>query len=140
MPLYDFGCAHCGARFERALPLSADCSRAACTCGAEATRVQTGFALGGRASTGDLDRRALPHSLQGVGFSRERVAELQRREEAMERREQRHPELAQQRRVVVEHEGGSVRYAPNAAAAPVSSVAPPATASATAAGAKAVAA
>jgi putative FmdB family regulatory protein len=78
MPLYDFACRACGARFEARA--SVDASLPCPQCGAVAERVPTGFAT------------SRSPALRGLAARRSNAARAAREEQRRERREQRRRE------------------------------------------------
>lgn len=104
MVLHDFTCEQ-GHRFEAGVPSMTSPDPACPACGGATRRRPSRLNIGGRASTG-VPREAMPRSWEGVGRGdRETVAHWRSVAERRERLEERHPELAGDRRPVLAHEG-----------------------------------
>lgn len=106
MPIYDLRCAG-GHRFEVTQSFAAPLP--ACPgCGAATAKLPTSFGIGGGASRSALPPppERMPQTWRGTHRGdREYVASLRRTAEARQRLEERHPELAGDRRPVLAHEG-----------------------------------
>ncbi|WP_174396070.1 zinc ribbon domain-containing protein [Mycolicibacterium sphagni] len=104
MILYDFDCEN-GHRFEDGLPSMDSAAPDCVVCGSVTRRRISKVHIGGMAKAGP-SRAQMPNTWRAVGQGdRETVAhwhELVRRREALE---ERHPELAGDRRPVLAHEG-----------------------------------
>lgn len=103
MVLYDFTCEG-GHRFEAGVAAMSSPAPPCPSCGAGARRRPAAVRLGG--ATAGTPREAMPHSWKGVAGGDRAVLDgwrgvAQRRE----REEQRHPELAGDRRPILAHEG-----------------------------------
>lgn len=103
MVLYDFTCEG-GHRFEAGVAAMSSPAPPCPSCGAGARRRPAAVRLGG--ATAGTPREAMPHSWKGVAGGDRAVLDgwrqvVQRRE----REEQRHPELAGDRRPILAHEG-----------------------------------
>ncbi len=103
MPIYDLRCADGHVNeviqsFTAPLP--------ACpTCGAATTKLPASFGIGGRASVPRPPER-MPQTWKGTyGGDREYVTSLRREAEARQVAEEKHPEIAGDRRPVIAHEG-----------------------------------
>ncbi|TNM64143.1 zinc ribbon domain-containing protein [Streptomyces sp. NP160] len=104
MVLHDFTCAQ-GHRFEAGLASMSSPDPACPACGSATRRRPSRLNIGGRASTG-VPRERMPRSWEGVGRGdRETVAHWRAVAEEREALEERHPELAGDRRPVLAHEG-----------------------------------
>ncbi|MEV5410207.1 zinc ribbon domain-containing protein [Thermopolyspora sp. NPDC052614] len=103
MPIYDLRCAG-GHRFEVIQSFTAPLP--ACPqCGADTTKIPSRFGIGGRASV-PPPPEAMPQTWRGTYHAdREYVAELRRTVDERRRLEERHPELAGDRRPILAHEG-----------------------------------
>ena len=103
MPLYSYRCA-CGTSFEALTP--ADGPLPHCPqCGGTPRKVLSGFAIAGRASAG-RSQAEMPQTWKGTyGADRDYVTGLRRQWDERRRLEDRHPELAGDRRPVLAHEG-----------------------------------
>lgn len=108
MPIYEYRCG-CGHRFEELQPLGA--AAPGCpACGRQALKVPSRVSLGNVASPGPGPADA-PHTWEQTGGGdRETIRHWQRQLDARARLEEKHPELAGDRRPVLAHEG---RYARN---------------------------
>ena len=74
-------------------------------CGSSMTKLPPGFAIRGRAKL-PPGPEAMPQTWRGTyGGNREFVAELRRSVDARQKLEERHPELAGDRRPILAHEG-----------------------------------
>lgn len=103
MPLYEYRCA-CGAGFEQLMAVT-DPVPSCPACNGSPRKLLSGFALGGRASAG-LSQAEMPQTWRGTHEgNREYVTQLRRQWDKRERLEERHPELAGDRRPVLAHEG-----------------------------------
>lgn len=104
MPIYDYGCS-CGHRFEALLSRPGSADPACPNCGGVPSRRPARFAVGGRADPGPAAADA-PHSWQGThGGDRDYVTHWRRQLDRRAALEERHPELASERRPVLSHEG-----------------------------------
>ncbi|MEJ5866990.1 zinc ribbon domain-containing protein [Pseudokineococcus sp. 5B2Z-1] len=104
MVLHDFLCG-AGHRFEAGLPSMTSPDPACPACGSASRRRPSRLNVGGRASTG-VAREQMPRSWEGVRRGdRETVAHWRKVAVARERLEEKHPELAGDRRPVLAHEG-----------------------------------
>ncbi|SEB09310.1 FmdB family zinc ribbon protein [Leifsonia sp. 21MFCrub1.1] len=104
MILYDYQCVN-SHRFEAAVRSMADASPNCPTCGAETAKRPSRVQLGGRASTGP-SREQMPKSWNAVrGGDKETVRRWHDLAAKREKLEERHPELAGNRRPVLAHEG-----------------------------------
>jgi len=103
VPIYDLRCAG-GHRFEVIQSFTAPLP--ACPqCGADTTKIPSRFGIGGRASV-PPPPEAMPQTWRGTYHAdREYVAELRRTVDERRRLEERHPELAGDRRPILAHEG-----------------------------------
>jgi hypothetical protein len=103
MPTYDVRCEG-GHRSE--IRIAIDAMLPPCpVCGAATAKVPTGFAIGGRATLPPAPE-AMPQTWRGTyRGDREYLASLQRTAEQRRVLEERHPEIAGDRRPVVAHEG-----------------------------------
>lgn len=103
MPIYDFKC-ECGVRFERLAPLSApapDCP----ACGGSTRKIPAGASLGGQARTG-LSKDRMPQTWRGThDGDRDYVSHLRRQWDRRQRLEAKHPEIADDQRPILAHEG-----------------------------------
>jgi putative FmdB family regulatory protein len=103
LPLYGYRCG-CGTSFEALMPVEAsmpDCPH----CGATPRKVLSGFAIGGRASAG-RSQAEMPQTWKAThGADRDYVTGLRRQWDERQRLEERHPDLAGDRRPVLAHEG-----------------------------------
>jgi putative FmdB family regulatory protein len=103
MPIYDLRCpnghvAEVIQSFSAALPPCGEC-------GAETTKVPSVFAIAGTASIPPPPDQ-MPQTWKGTyAGNREYVTQLRRTAEARQRLEERHPEIAGDRRPVIAHEG-----------------------------------
>jgi putative FmdB family regulatory protein len=103
VPLYDYRCS-AGHRFEAMAPLTAG-SAATCPCGADAVKVPSRVALGGVADTG-RPMELMPQTWRGTyEGNREYLGELRREWDTRQKLEDKHPELAGDRRPILAHEG-----------------------------------
>jgi putative FmdB family regulatory protein len=103
MPLYDYRCEQ-GHRFEAMAPLAAG-ERASCPCGADAVKVPSRISLGGTADPG-RPMELMPQTWRGTyEGNREYLGQLRREWGARQKLEEKHPELAGDRRPIVAHEG-----------------------------------
>lgn len=122
MPIYEL---KCGAGHRREVIQSFDAPLPACPeCGAATVKVPSRFGIGGAAEV-PPPPEAMPQTWRGTyGADREYVTALRRTAEERRRLEDRHPELAGDRRPVVAHEG---RYenAPLRAGDPADTAHPP---------------
>jgi putative FmdB family regulatory protein len=103
MPIYIFKCG-CGVRFES---LSAmDATAPGCpSCGGETRKIPAGASLGGQAPTG-LSKDQMPQTWRGAyNGDREYVTHLRQRWDQRQRLEAKHPELADDQRPILAHEG-----------------------------------
>jgi putative FmdB family regulatory protein len=124
VPIYVFKCG-CGQRFERLAPFES--APPGCpACGGETRKVPAGSSLGGLADSG-LSRDRMPQTWRGTyGGDREYVTRMRRQWDARQRLEAKHPEIADDHRPILAHEG---RYhaAPLRAGDPVMGGGPAAT-------------
>lgn len=105
MILNHYRCTVCEARFEHALPHMTAPPPACPRCDAAVRKVFNGVNIGGRASTGP-SREEMPSSWRALGGGdKEVIAGWRERAIARDRLEERHPELAGDRRPVLAHEG-----------------------------------
>lgn len=106
MPIYALGCP-AGHRFEVRQAFSAPLP--ACpACGGATAKLPSGFGVGGRAGLPPSAEK-MPQTWRGTyGANRDYVTALRRTAHARARLEEKHPELAGDRRPVLAHEG---RYA-----------------------------
>lgn len=103
MPIYEYSCDCCGA-FEVLAAYGAPAPICP-SCGAETRKLVSAFALGGRADAG-LPQSRMPQTWKGTYRGNpEYVTGLQRQWEQRRRLEERYPELADDGRPVVAHEG-----------------------------------
>ena len=103
VPLYDYRCS-AGHRFEAMAPLTAG-SSATCRCGSDAVKVPSRVALGGVADTG-RPMELMPQTWRGTyEGNREYLGELRREWDTRQKLEEKHPELAGDRRPILAHEG-----------------------------------
>src|SRR3954453_2395398 len=103
MPPSDYRC-HREPRFEAMAPL-ADSDTAACPCGASAVKVPSRVTLGGSADAG-RPMELMPQTWRGTyEGNREYLGELRREWGARQKLEEKHPELAGDRRPIIAHEG-----------------------------------
>jgi putative FmdB family regulatory protein len=105
MAIYDLRCSS-GHRFEVIQPFSADLPPCP-SCGAVTAKLPARFGIGG-AGLASLPPPAerMPQTWRGTyNGDREYVTSLQRTAEARQRLEDKHPELAGDRRPIVAHEG-----------------------------------
>lgn len=104
MILYDFGC-RSGHRFEAAVASMMADDPPCPACGEATHRVPSAINMGAVADAGP-DRRAMPHSWRGIsGGHPDAVAHWRKTIERREKLEEKHPELAGDRRPVLAHEG-----------------------------------
>lgn len=104
MILYDFRCGD-GHRFEAGVASMSAPNPACPGCGEETSRVPSRVRIGGVADTGP-SREQMPHSWQGIGGGHpEAVAHWRQKIERREKLEDKHPELAGDRRPILAHEG-----------------------------------
>lgn len=104
MVLHDFTCER-GHRFEAGLATMTSPDPACPACGSATRRRPSRLNVGGRASAG-VPRERMPRSWEGVGRGdRETIAHWRKVAEHREGLEERHPELAGDRRPVLAHEG-----------------------------------
>ncbi len=104
MVLHDFVCGT-GHRFEAGLASMTAADPACPVCGAASRRRPSRLNIGGRASTG-VAREQMPRSWEAVGRGdRDTVAHWHKVAADRERLEEKHPELAGDRRPVLAHEG-----------------------------------
>lgn len=105
MILNTYRCTECEGLFELALR-SMDASPPPCPeCGGDVRKVFRGVNIGGRASTGP-SREEMPRSWQALrGGDKELIAGWHKKAAERDRLEERHPELAGDRRPVLAHEG-----------------------------------
>lgn len=104
MVLHDFTCA-AGHVFEAGLASMTSPDPSCPACGATTRRRPSRLNVGSRASAG-VPREAMPRSWEGVGRGdRQTVAHWRGIAERREKLEERHPELAGDRRPVLAHEG-----------------------------------
>ncbi|WP_299038501.1 zinc ribbon domain-containing protein [uncultured Pseudokineococcus sp.] len=104
MVLHDFLCGT-GHRFEAGVASMTAPDPACPACGSAARRRPSRLNMGGRASTG-VAREQMPRSWEGVGRGdRETVAHWRKLAGDRDRLEEKHPELAGDRRPVLAHEG-----------------------------------
>lgn len=103
MPIYDLICTN-GHRFEVMQPFTAELP--ACqACGAAARKIPSMFGIPGKAGLPPAHDR-LPQTWRGTyGGNRDYIRELRASAEARARIEERHPELAGDRRPILAHEG-----------------------------------
>ena len=112
MPIYVFKCG-CGVRFEHLCPLGAadgaggpgvaapDCP----ACGGATRKIPAGASLGGQARTG-LSKDRMPQTWRGTrNGDRDYVTHLRRQWDRRERLEAKHPEIADDQRPILAHEG-----------------------------------
>lgn len=103
MPIYAVGCpaghrSEVRQSFRAPLPLCPECRAAT-------AKLPAAFGLGGRAALPPA-AAAMPQTWRGTyGANREYVTSLRRTAEARQRLEEKHPELAGDRRPVLAHEG-----------------------------------
>jgi putative FmdB family regulatory protein len=103
MPIYDLRCpnghvAEVIQSFSAALPPCGEC-------GAETTKVPSVFAISGTASI-PAPPELMPQTWKGTyAGNRDYVTQLRRAAEARQKLEERHPEIAGDRRPVIAHEG-----------------------------------
>jgi putative FmdB family regulatory protein len=103
VPLYDYRCER-GHRFEAMAPLAAS-DTATCPCGAAAGKVPSRVTLGGAADPG-RPMELMPQTWRGTHEgNREYLGELRREWDTRQKLEDKHPELAGDRRPVLAHEG-----------------------------------
>lgn len=103
MPIYVFKCG-CGVRFEQITPLGAPAPGCP-ACGGESRKIPAGASLGGQAATG-LSRDRMPQTWRGTrNGDREYVTHLQRQWDRRQRLEAKHPEIADDQRPILAHEG-----------------------------------
>lgn len=105
MAIYDLRCSS-GHRFEVIQPFSADLPPCP-SCGAASTKLPARFGMGGAGLAGlPPSAERMPQTWRGTyNGNREYVTSLQRTAEARQRLEDKHPELAGDRRPIVAHEG-----------------------------------
>ena len=104
MILYDYQCVN-EHRFEAAVTSMTDAAPDCPSCGAETAKRPSRVQLGGRASTGP-SREQMPRSWNAVGQgNKETIRRWHDLAAAREKLEERHPELAGDRRPVLAHEG-----------------------------------
>jgi putative FmdB family regulatory protein len=104
MPMYDYRCPS-GHTFERLVPISEGRSQPCPACDADSSKVPSGVAILGRASTG-LSKDQMPQTWRGTyNADREYVGQLRRSWEKRQQLEARHPELAGDQRPILAHEG-----------------------------------
>ena len=103
MPIYEYSCG-CGATVE--VLAAFDASAPACqACGAETRKEVSRFSVNGRAELG-LSQSQMPQTWLGTyGGNSEYTTMLQRQWERRCRLEDRYPEIADDRRPIVAHEG-----------------------------------
>ena len=107
MPLYDYRCPD-GHLFEQVAPIAARDRQDCPVCGQASGKIPSRITLGGHASPG-LSMEQMPQTWRGTyEGNREYVTQLRRTAEQRRAVEERHPELAGDRRPVLAHEG---RYA-----------------------------
>src|SRR5580704_4760464 len=103
MPIYEYRC-DCGRTVEVLAALGSP-APACPACGAVTRKLVSGFSLGGRADAG-VSQSRMPQTWKGTyRGNREYVTTLQRQWEQRRRLEERYPELADDGRPVVAHEG-----------------------------------
>ncbi|TXR52544.1 FmdB family zinc ribbon protein [Quadrisphaera setariae] len=104
MVLHDFTCEQ-GHRFEAGVASMTSPDPACPACGSATRRRPSRLNIGGRASTG-VPRERMPRSWEGVGRGdRETIKHWRQVAQHREELEERHPELAGDRRPVLAHEG-----------------------------------
>lgn len=104
MILYDYRCEQ-GHGFEAGVTSMTSPDPDCPSCGTRTHRVPSQVRLGGVADTGP-SREEMPHSWQGIaGGHPEAVSHWRKKIERRERLEDKHPELAGDRRPVLAHEG-----------------------------------
>lgn len=104
MILYDFGCEN-GHRFEDGLPNMDSAAPDCVVCGSATRRRISKVHIGGMAKAGP-SREQMPNTWRAVGQGdRETVAHWHKLVRQREALEERHPELAGDRRPVLAHEG-----------------------------------
>jgi hypothetical protein len=102
VPVYELQC-DAGHRFEVLQPFEAALPR--CACGAGTTKVPSSFGIGGSATLPPAPER-MPQTWRGTyNGNREYLTTLRRTAEERRNLEQRHPELAGDRRPIAAHEG-----------------------------------
>jgi len=103
MPIYEYSC-DCGTTIEVLVAFGAP--PPTCTaCGAETRKAVSSFSVNGRADAG-LSKSRMPQTWMGTyGGNSEYTTLLQRQWERRCRLEDRYPEIADDRRPVVAHEG-----------------------------------
>ncbi len=104
MPIYVFRCG-CGARFEHLASMT-DITTPECpVCGGETRKVPSGFTLGGQASAG-LSKDEMPQTWRGVyNGSAEYIDRMRRTWEQRQKLEAKYPEIADDQRPILAHEG-----------------------------------
>jgi putative FmdB family regulatory protein len=103
VPIFEYGC-DCGGTVE-ALAAPGAPAPPCPACRSETRKLVSRFAVGGRADAG-LSQSRMPQTWKGTyGGNAEYTAILQRQWERRRRLEDRHPELAGDRRPIVAHEG-----------------------------------
>jgi putative FmdB family regulatory protein len=104
MPIYVFKCG-CGVRFEQLTPLGAVAEPACPVCGGTSRKIPAGASLGGQAATG-LSKDRMPQTWRGTrNGDRDYVTHLRRQWDRRERLEAKHPEIADDQRPILAHEG-----------------------------------
>ncbi|MBV6756646.1 FmdB family zinc ribbon protein [Rhodococcus opacus] len=103
MPIYEYRCV-CGVRLE--LLMRFDEANPSCpSCRGETVKMPSRITLGGRATAG-LAMSDLPQTWRGThGANAEYVTELRKQWDGRQRLEEKHPELRDDRRPVIAHEG-----------------------------------
>jgi putative FmdB family regulatory protein len=102
VPVYELQC-EAGHRFEVLQPFTA--ALPACACGAATSKVPSAFGIGGSATVPPPPER-MPQTWRGTyNANREYMTTLRRTAEERRNLEERHPELAGDRRPIVAHEG-----------------------------------
>ena len=108
MPLYDYACS-CGARFEMMVPSWSSPAPGCPSCGEATSRRPPSPAMGGRAAP-PTAMSAAPQSWEGVNNGdRETITHWQRKMDARQEFEARHPEHKEHRDAVAAHEGSFER-------------------------------
>lgn len=103
MPIYEYRC-DCGSSVEALVGLNAP-APACPSCGGELSKLVSPFAIGGLTDPG-ASQAQMPQTWKGThGGDREYVTHLQRTWERRLNIEDRHPELAGDRRPIMAHEG-----------------------------------
>ncbi|MFG6279869.1 zinc ribbon domain-containing protein [Microbacterium sp. 5K110] len=104
--LYDYRCPPCGERFELRVPSMNSATPLCPSCGSDTlVKLVSGVRIGGAAAAGPA-RSQMPRSWQATrGGDRDVVRGWRDAAVRRERLEERHPELAPDRRPVLAHEG-----------------------------------